>query len=297
MQMFMTICAITSTVLVLFWLFMYLRYFKKYSKMLDGIDGKIFTLKDVYFVGLGCIEMYEGANKKKISTSDKAIEQIKQFSEVFGRERAEMYYYVYTAATISLLLTFLPIGLLLTCILQHIIGFICGVLMTFALTYGLHSSIKNAVQSKKDEILSEFPKMVSKLTLLINAGMLVRRAWDEVANSNFENPLYAEMRTTSQDILEGLTVEQAMDNFASRCGLKEIRKFSSIYVQSVNRGASESINSMMIMADEAWEQKKQLSKQKGEIAAQKLLIPNLIMFFGIMMVVVVPMIASMLKGI
>lgn len=138
--------------------------------------------------------------------------------------------------------------------------------------------------------------MVSKLTLLINAGMLVRRAWDEVANSNFESPLYGEMRMASKDIEEGMLIEDAMDSFAARCGLKEIRKFSSIYVQAVKRGAAESVDSMKIMADEAWAQKKQLSKQKGEIAAQKLLVPNLIMFLGILIVVVVPMIASMLGG-
>lgn len=138
--------------------------------------------------------------------------------------------------------------------------------------------------------------MVSKLTLLINAGMLVRRAWDEVANSNFEMALYEEMRITSKDIQEGMSIERAMESFASRCGIKEIRKFSSIYVQAVNRGASESINSMKLMADEAWEQKKQISKQKGEIASQKLLIPNMIMFAGIMIVVVIPMIATMMSG-
>ena len=139
--------------------------------------------------------------------------------------------------------------------------------------------------------------MVSKLTLLVNAGMLVRRAWDEVANSNFEDALYAEMRLTSKDIQEGMSIEAAMENFAARCGLKEIRKFSSIYVQAVNRGASESIGSMKIMADEAWEQKKQISKQQGEIASQKLLIPNMIMLMGIMVVVVVPIVASLIGNV
>lgn len=143
--------------------------------------------------------------------------------------------------------------------------------------------------------------MISKLTLLINAGMLVRKAWDEVCKVKSDNPdndsdLYKEMRIVSKDIQEGMSIDAAMSSFANRCGLKEIRKFSSIYVQAVNRGASESIHSMKIMADEAWEQKKQLSKQKGEIASQKLLFPNMIMFVGIMLVVVVPMVASMLGG-
>ena len=42
--------------------------------------------------------------------------------------------------------------------------------------------------------------------------------------------------------------------------------------------------------------KKENCKQKGELASQKLLIPNMIMFVGIMAVVVVPMVASMLGG-
>lgn len=39
--------------------------------------------------------------------------------------------------------------------------------------------------------------------------------------------------------------------------------------------------------------KKAVIQTKGETAAQKLLIPNLIMFVGIMIVVVIPLIASM----
>ena len=251
-------------------------------------------MKDLYFIGLGVIDIFEHSTRKKITTSDKAITQCKKLSEVFGRDSGELYYYITVAAKISLILTFLPIGLMLGCMMKSALGFLAGILLAIIFPYGVQSAINSAIATKKDEILGEFPKMVSKLTLLVNAGMLLRRAWDEVANSNQEDALYAEMRAASQDILEGMTVENAMDAFASRCGVKEIRKFSSIYVQAVKRGAGESIDSMKTMADEAWEQKKQLSKQKGELAAQKLLIPNMIMFLGIMVVVVVPMIATML---
>ncbi len=292
----MIICAVISTVMLVIWGGLYLKYKKQYSGMLDSIDGKIFTLKDIYFIGLGGIELYEAAKNSKITSTDKAISKMKELAEVFGRDNAELYYYITVSARISLIFTFVPVGLMLICLIKSFIGLILGVLLAFAMIYGVQSGINAAVERKKDEIISEFPKMVSKLTLLINAGMLVRRAWDEVANSNFESPLYGEMRMASKDIEEGMLIEDAMDSFAARCGLKEIRKFSSIYVQAVKRGAAESVDSMKIMADEAWAQKKQLSKQKGEIAAQKLLVPNLIMFLGILIVVVVPMIASMLGG-
>ena len=286
----MLVCLLLATALFLVWVFLFTKYRKQYQGMLDDIDGKIFTLKDIYFIGLGAIELYEQAKQKKISSSDKALEKIKQLSEVFGRDSAELYYYI---TEVSLILTVLPIGLLLVCMMQSIMGLILGALLTYALVYGIQSSINGSVERKKDAIMSEFPKMVSKLTLLINAGMLVSRAWNEVANSNFEDALYEEMRFTSKDLDEGIRLEQAMESFASRCGIREMRKFSSIYIQAVNMGAGEAIDSMKLMADEAWEQKKQISKQKGEIAAQKLMIPNLIMFLGILIVVVVPIVATM----
>ena len=292
----MFVCAVISSLFFILWIYLFIKYQKKYSGLLDNIDGKIFTLKDLYFLGLGVIDTYEGMKQNKITTSEKALEKMKTLSEVFGRNNAELYYYITVAAKLSLIITFVPVGLMLTCVIKSMMGLICGVLLAFILPYGVQSSINAALTAKKDAIISEFPKMVSKLTLLINAGMLVRRAWDEVANSNHEDALYEEMRISSKDIQEGMSIERAMESFASRCGIKEIRKFSSIYVQAVNRGASESINSMKAMAEEAWEQKKQLSKQKGEIASQKLLIPNMIMFIGIMLVVVIPMIATMMSG-
>lgn len=297
MYVVMIICATLETILVAVWVLLFFKYRNQFDGLLDDVDGKTFTLKDLYFIGLGCIETYETVTKKRITESERAQLKIQYLSEAFGRENAELYYYILLSSMISLILTFLPIGLALVCLTQSLLGLLLGAALAAVLPYGVYSGISSAVQKKKDSIVSEFPKMVSKLTLLVNAGMLVRRAWDEVANSNFEEALYAEMRLTSKDIQEGMSIEAAMENFAARCGLKEIRKFSSIYVQAVNRGASESIGSMKIMADEAWEQKKQISKQKGEIASQKLLIPNMIMFMGIMVVVVVPIIASLFGSI
>ncbi len=289
--------AIVATLLVVMWLILYFKYRKTYSDMLDGIEGEGFVLKDLYFIGLGAIEFLEVKSGSKISTRKKSSERINSLIEVYGRENAELYFYVSIAAQISLIITLLPLAFMLCCILQSVIGLLLGALITFALVNGVKSSINTSINDKKDAIISEFPKMVSKLTLLINAGMLVRKAWDEVATSNYDSPLYEEMRTTSKDIQEGMAIDAAMDNFAQRCGTKEIRKFSSIYVQAVYRGASESINSMKVMADEAWENKKQYSKQKGEIASQKLLIPNMIMFVGILVIVVVPLFAQMFGSI
>jgi len=294
---FMIISNSISTLLIIAWFFLYLRYRNSYKDMLEEIDRKIFTLKEIYFVGLGAIEVYENVSKKRISESEKAVAKISHLAEVFGKENAELYYYISTAATVSLTLTLLPIGLMAGPLLGSGIGYFLGLALAFVLTYGVTSSINGSVDRKKDAIVNEFPQMVSKLTMLMNAGMLVRRAWDEVANSNTEEPLYEEMRITSKDIMEGIPIEKAMDDFASRCAVKQIRKFSSIYVQAVVRSSSEAVDSMKIMADEAWQEKKQIAKQKGEKANSKLLIPNMLMLVGIIIVVVVPAVISMLGSV
>ena len=286
------ISAVIATVCFLIWAFLFFKYRTQFDGLLDDVDENIFTFKNLYFIGLGFIDVYEKAKKKRITEEEKALEKIKFLSEVFGRDNAEMYYYVTVSAKISMILTSVPLGLGIGCLMKSLLGFACGILIAFILPYGIQLSINNAVLMKKDAIVSEFPKMVSKFTMLVNAGMLVRRAWDEVANSNFNEPLYEEMRFTSKDITEGKSIEAALDSFATRCGTKEIRKFASLYIQAVNR--SPNIDSMKAMADEAWEQKKQISKQKGEIASQKLMLPNMIMFIGILIVVVVPLVASML---
>ncbi len=296
MYLLYLICAALATVLVLVWLFLFLRYRSRYDSILDKADPKIFTLKELYFTGLGLIEIHERIKRKKITTSEKAVEKIRELSEVFGRNQAELYYYISISAIISLLVTFLPIGLMLPCLMQKPIMLLLGLLLAGTMPYGIYSGINNAIANKKDELRSEFPNMVSKLTLLINAGMIPTRAWRAVANGNTTNRLYEEMRTATRDIEEGMTTERAMDAFALRCGLKEIRKFSSIYVQAVKGGAGEAIGSMKQMADEAWEEKKQFAKQKGEIAAQKLLVPNMLMFVGILIVVVVPLAINMMGG-
>lgn len=144
----MIICAVISTVMLVIWGGLYLKYKKQYSGMLDSIDGKIFTLKDIYFIGLGGIELYEAAKNSKITSTDKAISKMKELAEVFGRDNAELYYYITVSARISLIFTFVPVGLMLICLIKSFIGLILGVLLAFAMIYGVQSGINAAVERK-----------------------------------------------------------------------------------------------------------------------------------------------------
>ena len=89
----MLICAIIATLLVLAWIVLFIKFRKAFIAMLDSIEKDVFKLKEIYFIGLGVIEIYEQIKQQRITDSEKAIEKKKELAEVFGRESAELYYY------------------------------------------------------------------------------------------------------------------------------------------------------------------------------------------------------------
>lgn len=292
----MFVCGIIAVVFLVIYALLMLMFMNKYSDVTEAADSKIFTFKECYFLGFGAIEIYEKVTHKKISQNPKAMAHIRELIEVFGRDNAEFFFYVEKASMISMFILCIPLGFMAGCVTGMYLGLIGGILIGALLINMARSHIKEMIKQKKEEIVVEFPQMVSKMTLLINAGMAVRRAWDEVACSNYENKLYEEMRTTSMDIQQGMGIEDAITSFAQRCATKEVRKFASIYIQAVQKGASESIASMKEMSDAAWEEKKQLARQKGATAAQKLTTPNMLMFVGLLILVIGPMGISMMNS-
>lgn len=75
--------------------------------------------------------------------------------------------------------------------------------------------------------------------------------------------------------------------------MKEIRKFSSMVIQGLEKGASELTMFLKDMADELWIEKRNLVKQKGEKANAKLLMPTVIIFIGILFMVMAPVISGL----
>ena len=161
-----------------------------------------------------------------------------------------------------------------------------------ALVYYLDFEIDNAVSKKRDRLLNDFPRVLSKLALLLNAGVTLRTAWNNVSNSG-EGSLYTEMKLTSEEISNGATEVEAYRDFAERCNVKEIRKFASVLIQNIQKGNKEITNLIKEMADDSWQLKKYNVKIKGELASSKLMLPVGIMLVAIMIMIIVPIFSSL----
>ena len=217
----------------------------------------------------------------------------KKIAEIYGEKYAEYYHNCIVGGQITYALTVAPLGLFIGAMTNDMTFAILVVAAAAALIVYLDIEVSSAVERKHDEILSDYPEILSKLTLLVNAGMVIREAWTKVAYT-CDRAMYKEMQLTSEEMNNGVSELDALHNFAQRCSVKEIRKFTSILSQNIQKGGSELTMSLRYMNEESWEEKKQRANRKGETAGTKLMIPLMIMFVGILFMIIVPIFSNML---
>ena len=162
-----------------------------------------------------------------------------------------------------------------------------------ALAYYYVSTIpEETVKKRTGAILDEFADVVSKLALLVNAGMILREAWEMIAYSA-EGELYDEMRLVCENINNGMSEIDAYTEFGTRCTAPEIKKFTSTIIQGVVKGNKELVEMIKMQSREMWNSKQHRVRQQGEKAASKLLIPTCIMFVGVLIMIIVPIFANL----
>lgn len=152
-------------------------------------------------------------------------------------------------------------------------------------------------KKRSKEIKYAFPEFLTKLTLLINAGLTVERAWEMILNDSDDSnsPLNKELTKTFKDMKSNLPRVKCLNDLSRRCKVKEISKFSSILLQNMNKGSSDLVRMLQQLSDECWEERKNMAKQKGEEASTKLLFPMMLMLLTVFAIVLVPAMMQMLS--
>lgn len=277
----------TATGMVLFWTILYFIYKNSFDNIIVAIDRNQFLMPEIFFIGFGFMKMFR-VNLR----TEKGRNKQKKISEVYGEKYAEFYHYCIVGGQITYTLTIAPMGLLIGAITNDVTFAVLALAATAAIVVYVDMDVNNAIERKRDEILSDYPEVLSKLTLLVNAGLVIREAWTKVAYTS-DRALYKEMRLASEEMNNGVSELDAIYNFSQRCAVKEIRKFASILSQNIQKGGSELTMNLRYMNKESWEDKKHRAKRKGETAGSKLMLPLLIMFIGILLMVIVPIFTNM----
>ena len=284
---FQLVMLVPTTAFVLFWVILAGKYEEKFEEITSSINSDDYYLSELFFIGFQIMELIRFNIK-----SDASRKKIKLMSEVYGKKYAEYYYYISVGGKITYVVTVLPVIFLLALLANNPIALFFGAVLAVIFVWYMNESFKDKLTARREEILSQFPQVLSKMTLLVNSGMLLRDAWNLIANQS-DTVLFQEMRMTAAQLDNGVAEAAAYRECAERCGIKEIRKFSSMVIKGLEKGGSELTMFLKDMADELWMEKRNLVKQKGEKANSKLLVPTVIIFIGILFMIMAPIITGL----
>lgn len=262
----------------------------KYNEYIDPIDEKDFSLKELYGVGFRIIEVFKMEFKSK-----SALNLRQEVSILYGEKYVDYFLRVLYAQKFSMTALCFVIACIISCLAQgsdKLLMFGLGVVLTGTVYYYFSTNSTKQIKKRSQRFMNEFPNAISTVALLVNSGMMLREAWNEVAMSD-DTDLYLEMRRVTEDMNNGVSEIDALYAFANRCVTPDIKKFTSFIVQGLEKGSKDLAHALKNQNDELWETKKQNVLQQGEVASSKLLIPIMIMFIGVLIMVMGPIMTNL----
>lgn len=267
------------------WLIVFLSS-RKYDSMFATLNEEEYRLKDLYSTGYTVLEMF------KYNYKTKRDRKYRQELEVLYEKKYVEYYLrvMYSRAVTYGMLLFL-LGFCLFGVSGEPLVLVIMIVYSIVAVYYFLTLTSKQIQRRSEELLRDFSEVISKLALLTNAGMILKEAWELVAQAG-EGTFYDEMKRAVEEMRNGVSEIEAVRRFGIRCMIPEVKKFSSTVIQGIQKGNSELSIMLQEQSAEIWNLRKQNIRREGEKAASKLLLPIMIMFVGIIIMVVVPIFAN-----
>lgn len=284
---------IAFIVILLVVVLLYLLSRNKYNDYVEPLDKKEYRLRDWMPMGFYIMNRL---NYTYSTAYDRNL--LNKIAELKGSRYSMYYLQVHWANKIVLvLLMMLMLSFVGAAMGTVDVSFsVFAVLVIAAIIYFTDSELKDRIKKRRISIQLDFPDFINKLTLLINAGMTVPKAWEKIVSDNKKDTvLYEELGGVLADIRAGKSEISAYEDFAKRCRIPEITKFISVILQNMKKGNNEMVSILRLQASECWEMRKNAAKRLGEEASTKMLFPAMIMFLAVLLVVAVPAVLA-LKG-
>lgn len=263
----------------------------KYEELVSRLVGEEYTLSELYGVGLMWQETlpildYTGPLGQYVGKSMALLHE-DDYREYYSRVAlAKAYTFAHLGISASFLLGPVMFGDATALLIA-----LGGSAAAFVMAYNTITDPEKQVEQIADELTMQLPNMVTKLSLLLNSGMILREAWFYVAQHS-EGKMAEYLAVSCDEMQNGRSEIMAIYNFGNATSSKEIKRLSSIIVQGMEKGNAELSNLLSQQASELWQVKRQKMLQKGEEAAAKLLLPTMMMFVGLILVIIVSAMGS-----
>lgn len=260
---------------------------RKYDELFENLSEKEYPLKELYSMGYFVMEKIKYQYK---SSRDRKLRQ--EMEILYEKKYVEYYLRVTYARALTYGMLVLLGAFIFYGFSGDLASFAIVILLSGVAVYYVMTLAPKKIEKRSEELLSDFSEVVSKLALLTNAGMILKEAWEVTASAG-EGLFYQEMQNAVTEMQNGVSEAESLRRFGIRCMMPEIKKFSATLIQGIQKGNKELSSMLQNQSAEVWNLRKQNVRRQGEKAASKLMIPIVMMFLGIMLMIVVPIMANM----
>ena len=162
------------------------------------------------------------------------------------------------------------------------------------LVVGRRREEEQKAKERERSMQMDYPDIISRLSLYMNAGMSTRSAWERIADGyekrrrKGSRPAYEEMLTTLHVMQSGVPETNAYERFGIRCRIPSYLKLGTLLGQNLRKGNKDLPRLLEEEAREAFEDRKALAKKLGEECESKLLFPMLLLLVTILVMVMYP---------
>lgn len=178
-----------------------------------------------------------------------------------------------------------------------VIGLVCLIAaVLFMVLYKQQLNMKEQCEARERQMKADYPEIISKLLVLIRAGMPVRRAWIQITEEYQEQKknqgkihfALEEMCLTAREMQNGRSEGTAYLEFGERCEQHLYLKLGSLLEQNLKKGNSGIAVLLESERIQALEERRRQVRSAGELAGTKLMMPMIALFALVLMIIMVP---------
>jgi tight adherence protein C len=147
--------------------------------------------------------------------------------------------------------------------------------------------IDRRISARRLEHRSGFPDFMDLMVVCADAGLPIEAALERIGREFGDSypSLTANIHMTNLEIRAGRTLPDALEHFAERIGLDEVRSFVTLITQSIDLGSSIT-DALRVYSDDMRHKRLSRAEEKAYALPAKLALPMMICIFPTLFVVI-----------
>ncbi|MGN0399207.1 MAG: type II secretion protein F [Blautia sp.] len=156
---------------------------------------------------------------------------------------------------------------------------------------------KEKAEAVRREMQMDYPDILSKLLLFLQAGLTVRNSFEKISEDYLQSLQkygmnrrisYEEITETCRELQGGMPEIQAYERFGNRCPASEYKVLSVLLIQNLKKGNQSILLLLERESTEALEDRKRQARIQGEQASSKLVFPMLLQLIIVLTLLMFP---------